>query len=128
MMNMMYCERTIANFLLCLCIHASCYISIWVTLVIPVPNISLQRAEPDAESMRYKATGRTIAQIEADIAAVKANPNWATSETALIGIAALTNQLPQTASKDRFSMLYGVGLLISFSVFVSMLHVTFLFG
>ena len=47
--------------------------AIWVMLVIPVPNISLQPAVPDAESMQNEAIGRTIEQIVVDI---KANPNW----------------------------------------------------
>lgn len=41
---------------------------------------------------------RASKQIEADIIAIKANPNWATDEASLIAIAGLTNQL--TASSQ----------------------------
>ena len=61
-------------------------------LIILVPDISLHPAEPDAKSMRYKAVGRTIKQIEADIAAVKANPNWITDPNHAMRFAALMEE------------------------------------
>ncbi len=43
---------------------------------------------------------RTIEQIEADIAAVKANPNWARNEATLKAIAAFTNEKNELTGKN----------------------------
>ena len=54
---------------------------------------------------------RTIAQIEADIAAIKTNPNWATDPVAKRLYAALVeekNLLQQPAGKYWFTMMYYV--------------------